>query len=201
MQRKSGLFFTTAIFLGFGLYMGCHSGPPHQTASDAGYRAIERDADRNSADLAVTGANIAAGVERIDSHAGRVASELDSLGAAISGSSLGDMEKSALLRQVAVAREEAAALRSEADILRRDTGRLNTQLAEQREISVALSAEHDKREVAAAAVRIELEGTKEELAKAEGQRNAFRAILITAGVVAALFMVFKALRAIKIVPI
>jgi hypothetical protein len=149
VQRKSGLFFVAVVFLGAGLYMGCHSGPSYR--EDSGCRAIEREADRNSADLVITGANIAAGVERIDSRAERVKSGPDGIGAAILDSGLGDVEKSAPLCQVAVAQEEAAAMRCEAGRLSEDTGRLNEQLAEEREIRAALSEEHDRREAASAA--------------------------------------------------
>jgi hypothetical protein len=173
--------------------VGCHTGPSFR--DDTAYRAIERESDRNSAGLAVTGAGIAAGVERVDGHAERVQTSLENLTTMIDNSGLEDAEKSALLRQAVVAQEEAAALRGEVGILREDTGRLNAQLAEQREISAALSAEHDKQEAAASAVRIELEATKEELAEVKGQRNTFLAILITAGVVVVLFIVFKVLRA------
>ena len=196
MQRKPRLFFVGLIWFACGLYLGCHSGPVFTDGT--AYRAIEREADRNSAELAVTGAGIAAGVERIDGYAERVVSELDNLGTAIDGSSLA--EKNALLRQVATAREGMVAMSGEIGILRKDTGRLNAQLAEQRDINVALSAEHDRLE-AAAAVQIELGDMKEELAKVKGQRSTFSAILITAGVAVVLFIVFKVLRAIKIIPI
>jgi hypothetical protein len=176
VQGKSRLFFIALTGLACGLYLGCHSGPVF--TDDAAYRAIERDADRNSAELAVTGADIAAGVERIEGRAERVKSELDSLGVAIGGSGLTDPEKGALLRQVAAAQKETAALRCEVSSLREDAGHLNSQLAEEREIAAALSAEHDKREAAWAAVKAELEGTKEKLAKTKGQRNLCLAVLI-----------------------
>ena len=197
MQRKPRLFFVGLIWFACGLYLGCHSGPVFTDGT--AYRAIEREADRNSAELAVTGAGIAAGVERIDGYAERGVSELDNLGTAIDGSSLA--EKNALLRQVATARECMVAMSGEIGILRKDTGRLNAQLAEQRDINVALLAEQDRLEAAAAAVQIELGDMKEELAKVKGQRSTFSSILITAGVAVVLFIVFKVLRAIKIIPI
>jgi chromosome segregation ATPase len=103
---------------------------------------------------------------------------LDSLGAAILDSGLGAAEKSPLLYQVAAAQEETAAMRGEADRLREDAGRLNNQLAEQRELNAALSAEHDRREAAGAEVKVELEDTKKKLAKVKGQRNLYLALLI-----------------------
>jgi chromosome segregation ATPase len=181
------------------LCLGCHSGPVFTDGS--AYRAIEREAEQNNASLAVTGANIAAVVDRIDSRAERVELELDNLEASIRDSGLTDTEKGTLLDLVAVVQEENTALRNEAAILREDAGRLNALLAEHREISAALSEEHDRMEAAALAVQIELGDTKEDLAKAKGQRNALQAILITAGIVIVLLIIFKALRTIKIIPI
>ena len=199
MRSKQKIFFIPVAYLVALFCVGCHTGPSFR--DDSAYRAIEREADRNSAELAVTGAGIAAGVERVDSHAERVESELDSLGVAIGGSSLGDVEKSALLRRVAVAQEEAAALRGEVGILREDTGRLNAQLAEQREISAALSAEHDKREAAASAVRIELEATKEELAEVKGRRNLYLVILIAVCTGILGYAAFRVLRFLRVIQV
>jgi hypothetical protein len=42
---------------------------------------------------------------------------------------------------------------------------------------------------------------KEENRAVKGQRNTFLAILVTAGVVVVLFILFKVLRAVKIIPI
>jgi hypothetical protein len=145
---------------------------------DSAYRAIERNAERNRADLAVTGADLAAGAERVADYSARVVEELDSLGAAIAGSGLGEQKKGAILHQVAMAQEEAAALQYEVDALRRDAGRLNSQLAEQRGIGATLSAEHDRREAAAAADSEELAATREKLVKVSGQRNLAVVIVI-----------------------
>jgi predicted nucleic acid-binding Zn-ribbon protein len=198
-KENRDCFFLIVIFLSAGLYLGCHSGPAF--TDDSAYRAIEREADRNSAELAVTGTDIASGVERIDSHAERVESGLDSLGTVILDSGLGDAEKSALLRQVAAAQREAGALRDEVGILREDAGRLNNQLAEQREISSALSVEHDKREAAAAAVRGELADTREKLVKVSGQRSL--AVVIAAALALAIigYIVIRVLRFLRIIPV
>jgi hypothetical protein len=149
VQRKLRLFFYSVCWFIVSLCLGCRSGPAYVNGS--AYRSIERDADRNSADLAITGAGIAARAERIDTQAERVAAELDGLGAAISRSTLGDPEKGALLRQVATAQDEAAALRGEAGRLREDARQLNAQLEGQRTISAALAAEHDRLAAEAAA--------------------------------------------------
>jgi regulator of replication initiation timing len=199
VQGKSRLFFIALAWLACCLYMGCHSGPSF--TDDAAYRAIEREADRNSAELAITGADIAAGVERVDSRAERVASELDSLGAAIGGSGLDDAEKSALLRQVAAAQEEAATLRCEAGRLREDTGHLNEQLAEQREIRAALSEEHDKREAVAAVVKEDLTVAKEKLAKVSGQWNLAVAIAAALALAIIGYIVIRVLRFLRVIPV
>jgi hypothetical protein len=195
-QRKLRLFFIVLIGFICGLYIGCHSGP---VFTDTSYRAIERDADRNSADLAVIGADIAARVDRIEGQAERVKTGLDNFEAAIGGSGLPDVEKGVLFYQVAIVRNENTALHGEVNVLREDVGRLNKQLAEEREIRAALSKKHDRMEAAAATAQIELGDTKEKFAKAKGQRNTFLAILITAGVGVVFFIVFKALRALKII--
>jgi predicted nucleic acid-binding Zn-ribbon protein len=179
--------------------LGCHSGPSYRDDTD--YRAIEREADRSNIELAITGADLASGVERIDNHAEKVKSELDNLGAAIIDSGLEDAEKRALLHQVATAQEETRDLRGEVDMLRKDTGRLNDQLAEQRGINAALSAEHDKREAAGAAVKEELEGKKEELAKVKGQRNLYLAILIAVIIGVLSIIALRVLRFLRIIPV
>jgi hypothetical protein len=192
VQRKPGLLLFAVIIFDLSLVMGCHTGPPLR--GDTGYRAIEREADRNSADLAITGSDIAAGAERIDSRAERVQSELDSLAAAVAGSALEGPAREALRGHVAMAQGEAAALRREAAALRGDAGRLNEQLAEERKIRAALSAEHDRREAAMAAV-------KAELAKEKGQRRLFLAVLIAVGVGVLGCIVFRILRVLRIIPV
>ncbi|MHB9292512.1 hypothetical protein Holit_01610 [Hollandina sp. SP2] len=111
-----------------------------------------------------------------------------------------DSEKEALLHQVTEVQEAAVALSLEANILRKDAGRLNDQLAEQRELNAALSVEHDKREVAGAAVEEELEGMKEELAKVKGQRNLCLVILIAIFIGALGYIGFRVLRLLRIIP-
>ena len=179
--------------------MGCRSGPVR--LDDAAYRAIEREADRNLSALAVTGADITAGVERIDDLAARVQSELNGLETAVGESTLSQGEKSALLRHASVAREEAGALLHEAGVLRKNAELLNGQLTEQRGINAALSVEHDKREAAGAAIRIELESTKEKLAKVKGQRNVCAVMLIAVSLAAIGYIAFRVLRFLRVIPV
>ena len=179
--------------------MGCRSGPVR--LDDAAYRAIEREADRNASALAVTGAGIAAGVERIDGLAARVQSELDGLETAVGASTLPEEEKSALLLHASIAREEAGEMLHEVSVLRKDTGRLTERLAEQREIGAALSEEHDKREAAAGAVRLKLDAAKEELAKVKGRCVLYLAILIAVCIGVLGYIAFRALRFLRIIPV
>jgi hypothetical protein len=194
-----GLLFFAVIIFDLGLIMGCHTGPSFR--EDSEYREIERKADRNSIDLAVTSADIAAGIERMDDQTARVQSELDDLEAAIDGSVLEGSAKETLLNHVAMAQKETMALRYEVTVLQKDAGHLNDQLAGQREISAALSAEHDRREAAGAAVKAELEGTKEELAKVKGQRNLYLAILIAVCLGILGYTAFRVLRFFRIIPV
>jgi chromosome segregation ATPase len=199
VQRKSGSFFLAGIFLCVGLYMGCHTEPSFR--DDSKYRAIERDASRNGAGLAVTAADITAGVERIDGRAEQVQLELDNLETAVRDSALADMEKELLLRRIAVAQEENAALRGEADRLRGDACRLNALLAEERKILAALSEEHDRREAAAAETAAELESRKRELATVKGRRNVYLALLIAVCVCVFGYSVFRALRFFRVIQV
>jgi hypothetical protein len=162
--------------LGVLVVAGCQSRPLFR--ADAVYRSIEREANQTETELAITGADIAGGAERLEHQATRVISGLDSLGVAIGGSCLEDGEKEALLHQVAVVQQEAETLREQVGVLRKDAGRLNEHLAEQREINATLSVEHDNREVAGAVVEAELESMKEELVKVKGQRNLCLTLLI-----------------------
>jgi chromosome segregation ATPase len=198
-EKPEKAFPCLACLLACGLLMGCHSGPSF--TDDGAYRAIERDAQRAEAGLAVTGADIAAGAERADSRAERVKSELDSLGAAISGSGLGDAEKGALSRQVAAAQEEAAALRYETGRLREGAARLNEQLAEEREIRAALSEEHGRREAAGAEVKEDLAATKGRLAKASGQRNLAVAIAAALALAIIGYIAFRVSRTFRVAPV
>jgi hypothetical protein len=179
--------------------MGCLSGPAF--TDDTAYRAVEREADRNSVELAITGADIAAGVDRIDGHATRIVGELSGVETAISGSSLGEAGKSTLLHQVSVAQAEASALVEQVVNTRADVEQLNVQLARQREINAALSEEHGKRESAGAEVKEALAATKEKLAEVSGQRNL--AVVIAAALALAIigYVVIRVLRFLRIIPV
>jgi hypothetical protein len=168
--------------------MGCHSGPVR--LDDAAYRVVEREADRNLSTLAVTGADLAARVDRIDDRAARVQSDLDNLETGIGESTLPGEKKSALLLHASRVREESGALIQEVSLLRENTLSLNDQLAEQREINAALSVEHDNREAAGAAV-------KAELGKVKGQRNLCAALLSSIAVIILCYTGFKIYRGIK----
>ncbi|MDR0586031.1 MAG: hypothetical protein LBG26_02205 [Treponema sp.] len=179
--------------------VGCHTGPSFH--DDSEYRSVERDAKQAGTEIAITGTAIAADVDLVDEQAGRIVKELAGVETAISGSGLGEVEKSALLRQVSVAQAEAGVLAEQAAVTRVDVERLNVQLARQREINAALSGEHDKREAAGAEVKEELTETKEKLAKAGGQRNLFLAIMIALALAIVGFIVIRVLRFLRIIPV
>jgi chromosome segregation ATPase len=198
-RRNSRVLVAVAGVLALGFCVGCAAGPSYR--GDTNYRAIERDADRNSAGLSATGAAIATDVERIAGHAARVVSELGGLEAAILDSSLGATEKGPLLLRAETAKEEATALASEVATLRENAGRLNDQLVEEREINAALSREHDKREAAAAEVKKDLAVAREKLAKVSGQRNL--AVVIAAALALAIigYIVIRVLRFLRVIPV
>lgn len=148
---------------------GCSSGPSFH--NDSSYRSIERERQQGETELAVIGSSIAAEVDQIDHQAGRIVEKLSGVEAEITGSSLEDVEKIPLLRQVAEVQKESLILGEQVNNLRTDTELLNIQLAHQREINTALSAEHDRREAASAEVKEELSTTRENLKKVSSQRN------------------------------
>jgi chromosome segregation ATPase len=199
VQRKQGLFFYSVCWLACGLYMGCHSGPVY--TDDSAYRAIERESQRRDTELAVTGSNIAAGVDQIDRQAGRIVEELSDVETAISGSSLGEAEKNALLRQVSVAQAEAGELTEQVTSTRADVEQLNVQLAQQREINTELSAEHNRREAAAAVIMGELVDTREKLVRVSGQRNVAMVITVALALAIIGFIVIRVLRFLRIIPV
>ena len=202
-RRKPGLCFAAVVFLGLDLFlsMGCRSEPPYQAAGDTDYRAIEREAERNSSGLALTGAHIAADAGRIDERAARMRTELDSLEAVIESTDLAAPEKDVLLHRVAVIRTEDQALAEDITGLRKNTEQLNGQLKEQREINAALSIEHDKREAAGTEVKEELTVTREKLAKVSGQRNLALAIAIALALTILGAVAIRVLRVLRIIPL
>jgi hypothetical protein len=197
VQRKSALFFVIT-FLGLLLIMGCRSGPVY--TADAEYRDIERESQQAGTALAITGAEIALGVDQIDQRAARVAEGLAGIEAAISGSSLADEEKGSLLRQVTIAQGEAGLLSNQVTVLHSDAERLNAQLARQRVLEAVLSEEHGRREAAAAGVQSELEETRLKLEKTAGQRNLYLVIMIILAVGILGFIAVKVLRFLRVIP-
>jgi chromosome segregation ATPase len=165
--------------------------------SDAStYRGIERERQRGDAALAVTGADIAARVERIDGQAAMIGTALDSLEEGLGGADLTAPEKDALYRQVAAVRAGDEALSGEIQGLREAAGRLNEQLAEQREVNAAMAEEHDRREAAGAAVKVELAASRERLAQVSGQRNLAMAVAAVLGLAVIGYIAIRVLRVI-----
>jgi Skp family chaperone for outer membrane proteins len=97
--------------------------------------------------------------------------------------------------------EEGAALAGQAAATMADAGLLASQLGRQREISAALSAEHDRRDAEAAALEAELADTRERLAKTAGQRNLFLAVIIALGLAVAGYAAIRVLRFLRVIPV
>lgn len=199
MQGKSRLFSYLVFGLIVGLFMGCSTGPSFQ--DDSAYRATEREIQRTGAELAITGADISAGVDQIDQQASRVTEGLASIEAGITASSMGVDEKGIVLRQVAVTQGDAGILSEQVKTLHGDVDRLNAQLAHQRELGAALSEEHYKREAEGAKVKSELEEAHVKLAKTTGQRNLYLAIMIALAVGILAFIAIKVLRFLRVIPV
>jgi hypothetical protein len=175
--------------------MGCHSGPVF--ADDSTYRTIEREADRAGTELAMTGAKIITLAVDISDRAAGIDAGLASLGQAIEAGDDGP----ALLDKLAAARREVLELTGEAAALQETAVRLDAQLAEQRLLSAALSAEHDRREVEAAGIAGELAGARLEEEKWR-RKASIRMVVVVALVVAiAGYIAFRVLRFLRIIPV
>jgi hypothetical protein len=196
VQGKSRLLFIALIWLVCSLYLGCHSGPVF--TDDAAYRDIERDARQTESALAVTAAGITAGLTEAVGNGRGVQAGLEDLETVIAKTDMAEDDKTGLLNLASGALAGARELNSRLDKLQEYAGDLNGQLAEQRQISAALSAEHDRREAAGAAVKAELAGKKEELAMVKGQRNLYLAILIAVCISVLAYIAFQILRFLRI---
>jgi chromosome segregation ATPase len=175
--------------------MGCHSGPVF--AGDTAYRAIEREADRAGTELAMTGAEIVTLAGNISDRADRIDAGLANLGQAIEA---GD-DKAALLDKVAATDGEVLKLTEEAAVLQETAARLDAQLAEQRLLSAALSAEHDRREHEAAGIAGELAGAR--LQEEMWRRKAAVRLAVIVALAAAIagYIAFQVLRFLRIIPV
>jgi chromosome segregation ATPase len=190
MYKENRIWAVTLIGTWFTcLCWGCHTGPSYQ--EDSGYRVIERDVQRTGTELALTGADIAAGVKNAGNQAEQVQETLKGIEVAIKETSMADTEKKDLLRQVFQAQGEALTLNDRLDEVTEDVERLNSLLAEQRQLNETLSTEYDKRESTEATV-------KAELAKVRGQRNLYLAMLIAVCLGVLGYIAFRILRVLPV---
>jgi hypothetical protein len=153
--------------------MGCQSSGA--ITDDSAYRSVERQANQNITDIAVTGERIVADTERIEKHADTVQSAIDGIQKAITTAVIPAAEKRILLNHTTSAQDATEALIRETDVLRKDVEKLNNQLTEQREINTALAEAHDERE---ATMARELDTTRKALVREKAKSTRYLVILI-----------------------
>jgi chromosome segregation ATPase len=163
--------------------------PPSENAGE--YRELQEELYQQQADIAITG-------QKIEDQGRNIVENLTRLEKAMAGASTsGEAERLYWLSEVKAARVEAEG--HQADI--KD---LNRQLAAERE-TVRKKA-HEFNEYESSMTRqlsiMDTENARlnETAKRVKGQRNTCLAILVTAGVVIILFIVFRVLRAVKIIP-
>jgi hypothetical protein len=186
MKGRALLIVLAAMWMG-----GCTTlrpaTPPIPDASE--YRKVQVEINQQQTELAVTG-------ERIEEGSRALLESLKTLETALADPDYYDRE---------TARAQVKELRSTAEEHQAETEKLNWQLAGEREITHRQGELFDEREEvwrrAVAEREAENAALQVENKTVKGQRNTFLTILITAGVVVVVFIVFKVLRAIKIIPI
>jgi chromosome segregation ATPase len=165
--------------------------PPSPIAAE--YREAQAEIHQQQAELAITGAKIEAESRGIT---GDIARLEESIAAA--PPDFGETDRLAWLSQ-------AQALRERAEGHQAETEKLNRQLADEREMTRHQGELFDKQEEAwqRALSEREAENTalRVENKAVKGQRNTFLAVLITAGGIAALFIVITVLRKVNIIPV
>jgi hypothetical protein len=183
------------IILAAILPVGCASARaavPSPSESAGEYRELQGELYQQQADIAVTG-------QKIGDQGRSLVEDLTRLEEAIAASpDTGETDRIYWLSQVQAARADA-------EVHQADIEDLNRQLAVERETvkkqdqkfsdyEIEMVKMLSDKDTENAQLRVENKSVK-------GQRNTFLAILITAGIVVVLFIVFKVLRAIKIIPI
>jgi histone acetyltransferase (RNA polymerase elongator complex component) len=163
---------------------------PGESAGE--YRELQGELYQQQADIAVTG-------QRIEDQGRGLVENLTRLEEVIAATpDAGETDRLYWLSQ-------ARAARADAEVHQADIEDLNRQLAAERETIKKQDQKFNDYEIEMVK-RLSDKDTENaqlmvENKAVKGQRNTFLAILITAGVVVLLFIVFKVLRAIKIIPI
>jgi chromosome segregation ATPase len=184
MKRAVPLFFVLAAI------MGCTSTrasvpPPSPIAAE--YRETQAEIQQQQAELAITGARIEEGGRGI----------VEGIAALETALEAPDFDREQVITRIREVRVIAEDHQSEIETLNlllsreRETTRRQGELFDRQE--EAWQKALSEREAENAALRVENKAV-------QGQRNAFLAILITAGGVAVLCIVIKVLRALKIIP-
>jgi cob(I)alamin adenosyltransferase len=156
------------------------------------YREIQGELHHQQADIAVAG-------RKIEEQGRNLVENLTMLEESIAATAdAGETERLYWLSRIQAARADA-------DVHRADIESLNRQLAAERETVKKQRQKFNgyESEMAKKLSDRDTENAqlKEENKAVKGRRNTFLAILITAGAAAALFIIFKALRAMKVIPV
>jgi PBP1b-binding outer membrane lipoprotein LpoB len=183
------------IILAAILLVGCAStraAVPSPSESAGEYRELLGELYQQQADIAVTG-------QRIEDQSRNLVEDLTRLEEAIAAApDAGETDRIYWLSQVQAARADA-------EVHQANIENLNRQLAVERETVKKQDQKFNDYEIEMIKMLSDKDTEnaqlKEENEAVKGQRNTFLAILITAGVAVVLFIVFKVLRAIKIIPI
>jgi chromosome condensin MukBEF ATPase and DNA-binding subunit MukB len=164
--------------------------PPKETESE--YRDIQNDLQRQQTDIAITGIKVE---EESLGIVGDIARLEESISTA--NQDYGEIDRLNWLRQVQDLREKAEGHQA-------DIEKMNRQLAEEREVYSRLTHKFDEYETSQNKALSERDTENAQLRVENkavyGQRNTLLAIMITAVSVIVLFVVFKILRAFKVIP-
>jgi chromosome segregation ATPase len=192
-QRKPRLLYYIIGCFIVGLCCGCAStraaASPNESAGE--YRELQGELHRQQADLAVAG-------QKIEDQGRGLVEGLTRLEAAIAAApEAGETERLYWLSQ-------ARAARADAEVHQADIEDLNRQLAAERE-TVKKQDQKFNRYEAEMTKRLSDKDTenaqlREENEAVKGQRNTLLAIMITAGSVILILVVFKVLRLFKVLP-
>ena len=181
-----GLKFQKIVlaFIFAALFISCKTidGRAETGKNAAEYREIENELQRRQIDLAVAG-------EKLESESREMAEDIARL----------EKSLSAIAPDSGLA-EQMRGLKARAEKLQTEAENLNRQLAAERETNSALAAKFNDYEADQNKALAELAAVKSDNKKMEGQRNTLLAIIITAILAIAVFVIIKVLRVFKVLP-